>query len=80
MDAVERMPGDAEAAAAAAGMRAVYGGGKSHAVGDSVWYCPTVGAMPREGKVLEIAQHGFLVVQEPGGDPQTITPSQIAEF
>jgi hypothetical protein len=51
MDASERMPGDAEAAAAVAGMAETYG----HAirVGEEHWFQPSVGAMPIPGRVLD---------------------------
>lgn len=80
MDAnAERMPGDAEAAAAAAGMAETYGRATSHAVGDSVWFSPTVGAMPRQGKVERADWYG-LTVRDDEGQAHTIAPSQIAEF
>lgn len=80
MDANARMPGDSEAAAAATGMQEVYGHAAAHAIGDSLWFCPTVGSMPREGKVIELGRHGSLVMQEPTGETHLITPSQLAEF
>lgn len=80
MDANERMPGDAEAAAAIAGMHETYGRRKpQHAVGDSLWFTPTVGSMPREGKVVEV-RGALLVMQEPGGESHVISAAQIAEF
>lgn len=80
MDAnTERMPGDAEAAAAAAGMAETYGRATPHAVGDSIWFSPTVGAMPRQGKVERADWYG-LVVRDDEGQAHTIAASQIAEF
>lgn len=81
MDAnAERMPGDAEAAGAAAGMAETYGRATHHAVGDSIWVSTTVGAMPRQTRVIEVGIHGFLIVQDEDGERYTITPAQIAEF
>jgi hypothetical protein len=81
MDAnTERMPGDAEAAAAAAGMSEVYGRpAATHAVGDAVWFSPTVGAMPRQGRV-EFADWYGLSVRDDEGQLHTIALSQVAEF
>lgn len=80
MDAnTERMPGDAEAAAAAAGMAETYGRATHHAVGDSIWFSPTVGAMPRQGKVERSEWYG-LTVRDDDGQAHTIAASQIAEF
>ena len=81
MDASYRMPGDAEAAAAAAGMTEIYGlRGRLHAIGDSIWFQHVVGAMPRQGRVEQIGGHGTLVVRDDAGDSYVIMPSQIAEF
>lgn len=77
MDA-ERMPGDSEAAAAAAGMQAIYGHG--HAVGDALWFQPTAGAMPRQGRVELVNDDGCLLVRDDDGTVHAIAPTQIAEF
>ena len=79
MDATNH-PGDAEAVAAIAGMQDVYGRPPAHAVGDSVWFSATVGAMPRQGQVVDTSPHGGLVVRDSDGVTHTITATQIAEF
>lgn len=77
MDASERMPGDAEAAAAAAGMQAVYGHGIK--VGDERWFQPAVGRMPIPGRVLAVTS-GLLHMQDRDGEDHIVTLSLLAEF
>jgi hypothetical protein len=81
MDATNRMPGDAEAAAAAAGMQETYGRrGLLPSVGDSVWFQHVVGAFPRPGRIEQFTDFGSLVVRDDGGDAYVIEASQLAEF
>lgn len=75
MDAHER-----EANAAVAGMQEVYGRQPEHAIGDSVWFYPAVGAMPREAKVLELGVTGQLVVQDIDGRLHLVSSSQLAGY
>jgi hypothetical protein len=52
MDANERMPGDAEAAAAVEGMQEVYGRPRmEHAVGDSVTFRIVGWSTPKTGRI-----------------------------
>jgi len=76
----ERMPGDAEAAAAAAGMAETYGHGPRPAIGDSVWFSPTVGSMASEGRVVAYGEHDFLIVREPSGERFIVAPWQLKGF
>lgn len=55
MDANERMPGDAEAAAAAEGMQELYGRPAEHAVGDTVTFQLTGWATPKQGQIDAIS-------------------------
>jgi hypothetical protein len=81
MDASNRMPGDAEAAAAAAGMQETYGRrGLLPSVGDSVWFQHIVGAFPRPGRIEQFTDFGSLVVRDDSGDAYVIEASQLAEF
>lgn len=81
MEANERMPGDREAAAAVAGMAQTYGGPMhGHAIGDEVWFQPTVGAMPRPGRVVALFSDGRLEMADRDGSTHVITSALIAEF
>jgi streptogramin lyase len=80
MDAMERMPGDAEAAAAAAGMAETYGRATRPAIGDSIWFSPTVATFAREGRVIGYGTADFLVVRDPDGETFTIAPWQLKGF
>jgi hypothetical protein len=52
MDANERMPGDAEAAAAVEGMQEIYGRPRAeHAVGDSVTFQIVGWSTPKTGRI-----------------------------
>lgn len=78
MDASERMPGDAEAAAAVAGMAETYGHGIR--VGEEHWFQPSVGAMPIPGRVLDVTPSGIIVIADRSGTEHIIHPTMIAEF
>jgi hypothetical protein len=78
MDANERVPGDAEAAAAVAGMAETYGHGVK--VGDEHWFQPTVGSMPIPGRVLDVNAGGMLVIADRSGNEHIVPPSMLAEF
>jgi hypothetical protein len=78
MDASERMPGDAEAAAAVAGMAETYGHGIR--VGEEHWFQPSVGAMPIPGRVLDANAGGMIVIADRSGTEHIIPPTMIAEF
>lgn len=78
MDAMERMPGDAEAAAAAAGMAETYGHGIK--VGAEHWFQPAVGAMPVPGRVLDVNAGGMIVIADRSGAEHIIPATLIAEF
>lgn len=107
MDANQRMPGDAEAAGAVAGMHDTYGpqatgqrlipapaGPASpfslgdvgpatrhgHAIGDEFWFQPTVGAMPRPGRVVGLFGDGRMEMAERDGSTHVISAAQVAEF
>lgn len=81
MDANERMPGDREAAGAVAGMVETYGGPMHcYAIGDEVWFQPTVGAMPRPGRVVALFSDGRLEMADRDGSTHVITSALIAEF
>jgi hypothetical protein len=77
MNANENHPGDAEAAAAAAGMRDVYGHGIK--VGDERWFQPAVGRMPIPGRVLDVTP-GLVQLQTRDGEEHIVPISLIAEF
>ncbi len=78
MDAIERMPGDAEAAAAVAGMQDTYGHGIK--VGAEHWFQPEVGAMPIPGRVLDVTVAGRIVISDRSDRVYVIHPALIAEF
>lgn len=78
MDANERMPGDAEAAAAVAGMAETYGHGVK--VGEEHWFQPTAGAMPIPGRVLDTNAGGLIVIADRSGAEHMIPASLLAEF
>jgi|LakMenEpi03Aug12_release.lakeMendotaPanAssembly.Ray.scaffolds.fasta_scaffold564069_2 hypothetical protein len=81
MDAMNRMPGDAEADGAAAGMQETYGRrGLLPSVGDSIWFQHCVGAFPRPGRIEQFTDFGSLVVRDDAGDAHVIEASQLAEF
>jgi hypothetical protein len=81
MDATNRMPGDAEAAAAAAAMQETYGRrGLLPSVGDSVWFQHMVGAFPRPGRIQQFTEFGSIVVRDDAGVSYTLDASQLAEF
>lgn len=80
MDAAARMPGDAEADAAIAGMHETYGRPEMPKLGDEHWFQATVGAMPQPGRVVGIYADGRIVMAEPNGTIHQIRASQIAEF
>lgn len=79
MDAPERMPGDAEASAAAAAMQEL-AGRTPHAIGDALWFQVCAGAMPRQGRVIGYADDGQIEVEDQAGQRHVIRPWQIAEF
>jgi hypothetical protein len=78
MDAMERSPGDAEAAAAVAGMAETYGHGIK--VGAEHWFQPAIGAMPIPGRVLDVNAGGMIVIADRSGTEHIIHPTMIAEF
>lgn len=65
MDANERMPGDAEAAAAIAGMQDVYGR-TEHAVGDLVTFRLTEWTAPKQGRIDAVDEESgnYLILAE----------------
>jgi hypothetical protein len=76
MDANFRMPGDAEAAAAVAGMQDVYGRSPvEHAVGDWISWHAADGI--RSGRIEAISGEVHLVMQA-DGRLANVSPSQIA--
>jgi hypothetical protein len=78
MDAdTERMPGDAEAAGAAAGMADTYGHGLT--VGDEHWFQPSVGAMPIPGRVLDVTP-GHITLADRHGNEHIIHPCLLAGY
>lgn len=78
MDANAWMPGDFEARAAAGGMAELYGHGRT--LGEELWFQPTVGSMPRPGRVVGLNDDGRLHVAEGDGTTHIIDLSQVAEF
>jgi hypothetical protein len=73
----ERMPGDAEAAGAIAGMQEVYGRPPmEHAVGDWVSWYDASGSL-RQGGVIEVMADGYLIVSQVGGR-DIVSSNQIA--
>lgn len=80
MDAAARMPGDAEAAAAIAGMHETYGRPEMPKLGAEHWFQSTVGAMPQPGRVVGLFDDGRILMAEPNGTTHEIRVSQIAEF
>jgi hypothetical protein len=73
----ERMPGDAEAAAAIAAMQDTYGGRHTeHAVGDWITWHGIYG-MPRSGGIIECRDDGYVVVGKENLR-YFVTPDQIA--
>lgn len=79
MDAPERMPGDAEAAGAAAAMQEL-AGRTPHAIGDALWFQACAGAMPRQGRVIGYGVGDLIEVEDQAGQRHAIRPWQIAEF
>lgn len=81
MDAnTERMPGDAEADAAAAGMADTYGRPPDeHAVGDYLWFTEGNGTR-RPGRVELLCDNGRLAVRDDYGVVHVIAASQIARL
>jgi hypothetical protein len=76
MDASERMPGDAEASAAIAGMQDVYGRSPAeHAVGDWISWHAADGI--HSGRIEAISGDVHLVMQK-DGTLANVSPSQIA--
>ena len=77
MEANFRMPGDAEAAAAVAGMQDVYGrAAVEHAIGDWVSWHSTDGTI-RSGRIEAISGDVHLVMQQ-DGNVANVSASQIA--
>lgn len=77
MDATDRMPGDAEAAGAAAAMAETYGERVAHAVGDTVTFQLEGWTSPRQGQVDAVEDAtGNLLVQS-GGRSYVVFPSEL---
>jgi hypothetical protein len=80
MDATDRQPGDAEAAAAAAGMQDTYGRPPAgHAIGDTITWRDAMGVL-RQGRVEMAGDNGRLAVRDGYGIPHVIETSQIARL
>ena len=80
MDATQRNPGDAEAAAAAAGMQDIYGRPQiEHAVGDSVTWRDGMGTL-RQGRIEMAGENGRIAVRDAHGIPHVIDVAQIARL
>lgn len=78
MDATNRMPGDAEAAGAVAGMRDIYGGWVS--VGDFINWRRDAWPSGRsaKGRVLEVHDGGLVV--ELDGEPMSVAAREVMPF
>lgn len=79
MDANARMPGDAEAAGAIAGMVDTYGRPPAeHAIGDYLWFRDVGGGRSRPARVELIGDNGRLAVRDDLGFVHVISQTQIA--
>lgn len=76
MDA-NRMPGDAEALAAIAGMAETYGRSVEHAVGDSLTFRLVGWEAPRVGRVEGVATDGDGYIVASGGMSWFVTEAEI---
>lgn len=78
MDAnTDRMPGDAEAAAAAAAMQETYGRRLEHAVGDTVTFRLVGDDAPKTGKVEGVAESGSDYLIHADGRLWFVTEAEI---
>lgn len=75
---MERMPGDAEAAGAAAGMAETNGHGVK--VGEEHWFQPAVGAMPIPGRVLDVTASGLITIADRHGNEWIIPACLLAGY
>lgn len=74
----QRMPGDAEAAGAAAGMVDTYGRPPAeHAVGDYVWFTESGSGRRKPARVELIGDNGRLAVRDDLGFVHVIAAAQI---
>ena len=75
----ERMPGDAEAAGAVAGMLDTYGRPPvEHAVGDYIWFTEAGSGRRRPARVELVGDNGRMAVRDDLGHVHVIAASQIA--